>query len=86
MIIKVVIVTLKLARMKMMRQVRKVLLQSIIVVKLFIYKVRQVLQKTTGITKYDRYYKVRRLLQIETVFLSQNETIVFTKCDNFVIN
>ena len=43
MIIKVVIVTLKLARMKMMRQVRKVLLQSIIVIKLFIYKVRQVL-------------------------------------------
>ena len=43
MIIKVVIVTLKLTRMKMMRQVRKVLLQSIIVVKLFIYKVRQVL-------------------------------------------
>ena len=43
MIIKVVIVTLKLARMKMMRQVRKVLLQSIIAVKLFIYKVRQVL-------------------------------------------
>ena len=43
MIIKVVIVTLKFARMKMMRQVRKVLLQSIIAVKLFIYKVRQVL-------------------------------------------
>ena len=43
MMIKVVIVTLKLARMKMMRQVRKLLLQSIIVFKLFIYKVRQVL-------------------------------------------
>ena len=43
MMIKVAIVTLKLAGMKMMRQVQQVLLQSIIVVKLFIYKVRQVL-------------------------------------------
>ena len=74
---------------------------------LFYYKVRQVLlQSATGITKCDnfitkcdRYYKVRRLLQSATVnfitkcnglllqsataFLLQSTTSVITMCDNF---
>ena len=40
----------------------------------FDYKMRQVLQNVTVITKCDRYYKMRQLLQ--------NATVI-TKCDRY---